>query len=185
MRGVFFFLSGYCLVFPIVVSWDSTPPVQAADSQTKAKLQTVRDSEDAKIIVAWLLGGNDRGAFAAGFGDNKVLSDAKDLVLYTDVWDVEFPKGVRVVPYDFVKARMDRIRRGGKSSPAILVAKSVLEDSNEGNERQAKVVRKKMKNERYYYVEVAIGNLAWHWMKIAVGESEGKIKAQILWRKTS
>jgi hypothetical protein len=42
-----------------------------------------------------------------------------------------------------------------------------------------------MKNERYYYVEVAIGNLAWHWMKIAVGESEGEIKAQILWRKTS
>jgi hypothetical protein len=159
--------------------------VRAVDTQTKAKLQTVRDSEGVKVIVAWLLGGNDRGAFAAGFGDRKLLSDAKDLVLYSDVGDVEFPKGLRVVPYDFVKARMDRIRHGGKLSPAILVAKSVLEDPKEENERQAKVVRKKMKNERYYYVEVAIGNSAWHWMKIAVGESEGKIKAKILWRKTS
>jgi hypothetical protein len=139
--------------------------------------------DDVKLIAAWLLGKDSQGAFAKEFGDSKLLSDAKDLVAYSDVPQVDWPQGTKAVPYDFIKARMERIRNGGKASPAVLITQSVRDDPAE----EGTVVRAKpaMKDERYYYVEVAIGNLAWHWTKIAVGESDGKVKAVVLWRKVS
>lgn len=145
--------------------------------------------EDVKLIAEWLLGRDGSGAFAERFGDGKLLADAKDLVAYSDVAKVDWPKGAKAVPYDFVEARMRRITAGAKAGPAVLVTASVPEDPSEGDVKQEKnVVRKgekEMKDQRYYYVEVAIGNLAKHWMKVAVGESEGKVKAVVLWHKQS
>jgi hypothetical protein len=140
--------------------------------------------EDVKLIAAWLLGKDGRDAFAGDFGDSKLLTDAKDLVAYSDVPQVEWPQGARAVPYDFIKARMERIRNGRKASPAILITRSVRDDPAEDGE-VLRAKSKEMKDERYYYVEVAIGNLAWHWTKIAIGDSDGKVKVVVLWRKVS
>jgi hypothetical protein len=142
--------------------------------------------DDVKLIAAWLLGKDDQGAFARDFGDSKLLTSATDLVTYSDVAQVEWPQGAKAVPYDFIKARMQRIRSGRNASPAILITGSIRDDpAEEGDVLKAKRVKKEMKGERYYYVEVAIGNLAWHWMKIAVGDDDGKAKAVVLWRKES
>jgi hypothetical protein len=142
--------------------------------------------EDAKLIAAWLLGKDSHGSFAEDFGDCKLLGDAKDLVAYSDVGRVEWPQEARAVPYDFIKARMQRIHNGREAGPAILITRSVREDPVEqGEVRELKSAKAPMKDERYYYVEVAIGNQGWHWMKIAVGESDGKAKAVVLWRKVS
>lgn len=144
---------------------------------------------DAELIALWLLGKNEQKAFEKDFGDSKWLTDAKDSILYTDVEGLKAIKGLRVVPYDFIKARMQRIRSGADASPAWLIAKTVAEEPSD--EKILKELKRTqngpqpMKNERYYYIEVGIGNSAWHWMKIAVGESDGKPRAAILWRKVS
>ena len=140
--------------------------------------------DDVKLIAAWLLGTEGREAFAKDFGDTKLLSDAKELLAYSDVPQVDWPQGAKAVPYDFIKARMQRIHNGGRAGPAILITRSVRDDpAGEGEVLRAR--SKEMKDERYYYVEVAIGNLAWHWMKIAVGDSDGRVKAVVLWQKVS
>jgi hypothetical protein len=36
-----------------------------------------------------------------------------------------------------------------------------------------------------HYVEVAIGNLAWHWLKVVIRDKGDKPKAKIVWRKVS
>ena len=38
---------------------------------------------------------------------------------------------------------------------------------------------------RVYYVEVAIGNLAWHWLKVIVRDEGDKSIPTILWHKVS
>jgi hypothetical protein len=138
------------------------------------------EARDVELILAWLRGGKAGGVFRKEFGDSKVLTDAGDALLYTDVTGVNCPKGLRLVPYDFIKARMDRIHSGRKVSPAVLVTRSVKNDSADDDDRRGKVGRTEMKDERYYYIEVAIGNLAWHWIKIVVGTVDGKPKAMIL-----
>jgi hypothetical protein len=141
-----------------------------------------------QLITLWLLGKNDRKAFAEKFGDSKWLTEAKDPVLYSDVGGLKPPGGLRAVPYDFAQARMRRLRSGARAGPVVLVTRSVAEEpAEEGvpriqRERRAGDARKDV---RYYYVEVGIGNQAWHWMKVAVGERDGKLRAEILWRKVS
>ncbi|HVS36963.1 MAG TPA: hypothetical protein VMS17_15490 [Gemmataceae bacterium] len=38
---------------------------------------------------------------------------------------------------------------------------------------------------RVYYAEAAIGNMAWHWLKVVVRDEGGKPKVEILWAKVS
>jgi hypothetical protein len=76
---------------------------------------------------------------------------------------------------------MRRIRGGHKASPVVVIARSSLDEPAE-----EKVNREKaLPGGRVYYVEVAIGNLAWHWLKVVVRDEGGRPTATILWRKVS
>jgi hypothetical protein len=99
--------------------------------------------------------------------------------LYTDVAGVSAPKGLKQVPYDFIRARMERIRRGDKVGPAVLVTRTSRDDPEEDGPRRGET-KTGMKHERFYYVDVAIGNRAWQGLKIIVGEVDGKQRASVL-----
>jgi hypothetical protein len=141
--------------------------------------QERKPSDDAKLILSWLLG-QDVPCLKK-FADVGFLTKAEDLVLYTDVVGVEIPKGVRQVPYEFIQARIETVRTGEKTSPAIVITSSVEDAPKEGAlARGEKLVRIKMQNEKFYFVEVAIGNMAHHWIKLVVGEKDGKPTIMIL-----
>ena len=78
---------------------------------------------------------------------------------------------------------MQRIKRGHKASPAVLIVRSSLDEPAEDEIRARH--DKGESGGRVYYVEVAIGNLAWHWLKVVVRDEGDKINAHILWRKVS
>ena len=136
-------------------------------------------AKDVELILNWLCGGKAGGAFERDFGDSHWLSGAKNALFYTDVDGVSAPTGLKQVPYDFIRARMERIRRGDKASPAVLVTRTVRGDPEEDKLHRGET-RTAMKNERFYYVEVAIGNRAWHGLKIVVGEVDGKRRTSVL-----
>lgn len=150
--------------------------------------------KDFELITSWLLGKDTMGVFPrGGFADKRWLIEAKDAVIYTDVYGAKIPKGFRAVPYDFLGTRLSAVRSGSKGvSPAVIIAKSVAKNSNEGPSirrlrklQNARIPKKPLKNVRYYYVEVAIGNLAHHWMKIAIGTRDGKRVVKFLWAQVS
>ena len=136
---------------------------------------------DVLLIANWVYGNDPDKAFAKPFGDNRFLTDAKEPLLYTDISEVKAPVGLRAVDYEVIQARMRQIKSGHKASPAVLIVRSSLDEPAE-----AKVVG--LKGEpagRVYYVEVAIGNLAWHWLKVVIRDDGEKSKANILWYKSS
>jgi hypothetical protein len=142
------------------------------------------ESTDVELIANWLRGKESTKAFAKPFGDRKILVDSKDPLLYTDISGVKTPAGMKAVNYEFVQARMRAIRSGHRAAPAVLIVRSSLEEPAEGD--SALEIRNKVKpGGRVYYVEVAIGNLAWHWLKIVVREEDGRAKAQVIWAKVS
>jgi hypothetical protein len=141
-------------------------------------------SSDVELIAAWLLGQDAGNAFDGNFGDSKWLTKAKDAVAYTDVAGVRWPKGLRSVPYDFVQARLDRIRSGGKVSPAVVIAGSIPADPPEDGGPAPKLDALEA-GERYYHVEVGIGNTAWHWLKITIRDVKGKPQAKTIRAKVS
>jgi hypothetical protein len=138
-------------------------------------------ASDVALIADWLRGKDPNKAFNKPFGDGKMVADGKDSLLYTDIPDAKIPGNLRLVTYEFIHARMRRIKSGHADSPAVLIVRSSRDEPAED------VVRDVTKNTggRYYYVEVGIGNLAWHWMKIVIGEQDGKNQAQVLWRRVS
>jgi uncharacterized protein (TIGR03067 family) len=138
-------------------------------------------ASDVQLIANWVCGNDPDKAFSKPFGDSKFLSDAKEPLLYTDISEVKSPAGLRAVDYEVIQARMRHIKSGHKASPAVLIVRSSLEEPAE-----AKVVGLKGKPAgRVYYVEVAIGNLAWHWLKVVIRDDGEKSKANILWYKRS
>lgn len=144
-------------------------------------------ADDVSRIAEWLLGGDGGGAFNDKFGDPKFLKDAKDAIVYTDVSGARFPKGLRPVPYEYVKARMDRVREGHKLSPAVLITRTEGKDSADDPDRELRllVAKDPESKARYYYIEVAIGNLAWHWIKLVIIEKDGKARAEIIKQSVS
>jgi hypothetical protein len=140
-------------------------------------------ASDVALIADWLCGNDPAKVFAKPFGDRKSLTDSKDPLLYTDIPGVKLPAGLKAVNYEFVHARMQRIKRGHRASPAVLIVRSSLDEpaEDESRARHDKVEP----GGRAYYVEVAIGNLAWHWLKVVVRGEGDKVNAQILWRKVS
>jgi hypothetical protein len=94
---------------------------------------------------------------------------------------VKPPAGMKAVNYEFVQARMRRIKSGHQASPAVLIVRSSWDEPGECELRRAKGAS----GGRVYYVEVAIGNLAWHWMKVVVQDDGDKSTARILWHKVS
>jgi hypothetical protein len=138
-------------------------------------------ASDVVLIAQWLRGKDPTRAFAERFGDSKFLTGGEDSLLYTDIPGVKTPDGMKAVNYEFVQARMQRVRHGHKAAPAVLIVRSSLDEPAENEVRR-------LKDEpggRVYYVEVAIGNLAWHWLKVVVRDEGETPKAGILWHKVS
>jgi hypothetical protein len=140
---------------------------------------------DVELIANWVCGKDPAKAFNKPFGDWKLLADSKEPLLYTDISGIRTPAGMRAVNYESVQARMRRIRGGHAAAPAVLIVRSSLEEPDEGESVRENRVEKGKPGGRVYYVEVAIGNLAWHRLKVVVREEGDKTKAQVLWAKVS
>jgi hypothetical protein len=140
-----------------------------------------RMGSDVVLIANWVCGKDPVKAFAEPFGDSKGLTDSKDPLLYTDIPGVKTPAGLKAVNYEFAQARMRRIKSGHKAPPTVLIVRSSLDEPAEDEVRRAKGEP----GGRVYYVEVAIGNLAWHTLKVVVRDEGDKPNAQILWHKVS
>lgn len=145
-----------------------------------------RAANDVTVLAAWIAGTDYPDIFPKPFGDGQFIKDATDAVFYTDVDDVTVPKKLRQVTYQHIKSRMEAVRSGNRGSPAVLITRSV-----EGNPDDdvlvggAKENEKRIPGARYYSIEVAIGNMAWHWMKVRVYEVDGKTKVEFLRRAVS
>src|SRR5262249_5766642 len=136
---------------------------------------------DVVLIANWVCGNDPDKAFARPFGDHKFLTDAKEPLLYTDISEVKAPAGMKAVNYEFIQARMRHIKIGHTASPAVLIFRSSLDEPAE-----AKVLEfRGAPAGRVYYVEVAIGNLAWHWLKVVIRDDGERPNAKILWHKKS
>src|SRR5262249_54061028 len=155
--------------------------VLSEPKEKEAEPASAHKPSDVVLIVNWVCGKDRDKAFAKPFADSKFLTDAKDPLLYTDISGVKAPAGMKAVNYEFMQARMRHIKSGHKTSPALLIVRSSLDEPAE-----AKVPE--LKGEpagRVYYVEVAIGNLAWHWLKVVIRDDGEKPNAKILWYKMS
>jgi hypothetical protein len=142
-------------------------------------------ASDVELIASWVCGKDPAKAFNKPFGDRKILADRKNPLLYTDISGVKTPAGMKAVNYEFVQARMRRIRSGHRAAPAVLIVRSSLEEPAE-DEAGREIPVKRVKPEgRVYYAEVAIGNLAWHWLKVIVRDEGDKPKAEVLWARVS
>lgn len=147
---------------------------------------SAHEASDVVLIANWVCGNDPAKAFTKPFGDSKCLSDGKDPLLYTDIPDVKPPAGMKAVNYEFAQARMQRIKHGHKASSAVLIVRSSLDEPAEDEIHREKLERAKGEpGGRVYYVEVAIGNLAWHWLKVVVRDEGDKPNAKILWHKVS
>jgi hypothetical protein len=141
----------------------------------------VHKASDVVLIANWVCGNDPGKAFPKPFGDSKFLSDGKDPLLYTDISEVKIPAGMKAVNYETVQARMKQIKSGHKAAPAVLIVRSSLDQPVEDKVPWAKGES----DGRVYYVEVAIGNLAWHWMRVVIWNDGEKPNAKILWHKKS
>jgi hypothetical protein len=155
-----------------------------APSPSQAADDPVHLAADVELLAAWLLGRDTGRAFEKKFGDATWLTDAKDVVAYTDVPGVKWPKGLRPVPYDFIQARLEDIRRGGKKSPGVVITGSVAADPPEEGDRAQKF-KPLAPGERCYHVEVAIGNLAWHWRKLVMAGAGAKLSVRTIQQQVS
>jgi hypothetical protein len=158
-------------------------PVFAADAPASASAPppAKQAAADVSMLVAWIAGADDKRVAEKPFADHEFITDRKGAIFYTDVADVTVPKALRQVPYDFIKPRMEMIQNGHKASPAVLITRSVAEEPEDARfGKQDAAVHKANPGARYYYIEVAIGNMAWHWIKVAVYEQNGKTRVQFL-----
>ena len=140
-----------------------------------------RAPDDVSTIVAWLTASEKSEVFGEPFGDSGYLRKAKDAIVYSDVDGATLPPNLRRVPYDVIKSRLEAVRNGHDVDPAVLITRSVAGNAEQvaaGREEQP--AREAVPGERYYYVEVAIGNLAWHWIKLRLNEIDGKLKAEVV-----
>jgi hypothetical protein len=142
-------------------------------------------ASDVEQIARWVGGKDPGGMFTHPFGDRKLLADSKVPLLYTDVSGVSAPAGMKAANYEQIQARMRRIRNGHRAAPAVLIVRSSLEEPAEDEPVREIRAKKDRPAGRVYYVEVAIGNLAWHRLKVVVHEEGDRPKAQILWTKVS
>jgi hypothetical protein len=174
-------------------STEEIPRLQAkgaAPAEPKGKTgeptppSSAHKASDVVLIAQWLRGNDPTRAFPEAFGDSKCLTGGEDSLLYTDIPGVKVPAGMKAVNYEFVQARMQRVKHGHKAAPAVLIVRSSLDEPAENEVRNEVRRHKDEPAGRVYYVEVAIGNLAWHWLKVVVREGETP-KAGIHWHKVS
>jgi hypothetical protein len=143
-------------------------------------------ASDVVLIANWVCGKDPAGAFPVPFGDNKFLAESKDPLLYTDISGVDPPGGLKAANYEFVQARMRGLKGGRRAAPAVLIVRSSLDEPTDDGVERAVPAREVARDQpgipagRVYYVEVTIGNLAWHWLKVVVHEEGGKVKATVV-----
>jgi hypothetical protein len=142
-------------------------------------------ASDVERIANWVCGKDPAKAFAEPFGDRKILARSKGALLYTDISGVETPAGLKAVNYEFIQARMRLLRNGNRAAPAVLIVRSSLEEPAENRSVREIRVAKGKPGGRVYYVEVAIGNLAWHRLKVVVRGEADKTKAEVVWAQVS
>jgi hypothetical protein len=137
-------------------------------------------ASDAELIANWVCGKDTGQAFDHPFGDSRFLAERNGPLLYTDIPGVAPPAVLKTVNYEFIQAQLRMIRGGHKVAPAVLIVRSSLDDPPE--ERGAREIRvgKPRPIGRVYYVEVALGNLAHHWLKVVIREEGGKPRAEII-----
>ena len=140
---------------------------------------------DVELIANWLCGKDRAEAFGKPFGDRKILADSKAPLLYTDISGAKTPAGMKVVNYESIQARMRLIRNGHRTDPAVLIVRSSVEEPPEDGPVREIRVDKSKPGGRVYYIEVAIGNLAWHWLKVVIRDEADRPKAEIIWAKIS
>ncbi len=141
-------------------------------------------ASDVELIANWLSGNDPTKAFERPFGDKAFLTKAKSPLLYTDVVGVKAPSPLKPVHYEAIQARMRAIKSGHMAAPAVLIVRSSFDEPGEG--LIEKLPAHPKKDGRVYYVEVAIGNLAWHWLRIVIHDEDGgKKKATIVSSKVS
>ncbi len=164
-------------------------PRKAATTQpaTNPAAAVDHSSEDVSMIAAWIAGSGDRNAFDKPFGDREYIVNGTDTLLYSDVDNLVVPKNLKRVSYDFAKERMAALKGAHNAGPVVLITRSVRENPDDA--RRSKTMTKgepiPTPADRYYYIEVGLGNLAWHTFKVWVYESEGKVKFQTPWREIS
>jgi hypothetical protein len=139
------------------------------------------EAADVRLIANWLCGNDPDKAFVDPFGDRSYLVESKEPLLYTDIPGVKPPSGLKVVNYELAQARMQRIKNGHKTSPVVLIVRASLDEPDEHEIQRTK----DEPAGRVYYVEVAIGNLAWHKLKVSVRQENNTPKARIVWHKQS
>jgi hypothetical protein len=170
-------------------SWNKEPGGNRAAPEEKvgtdkSAIPSPHKGSDVELIANWLRGKDPGKAFARPFGDRQLIVGNKGCLLYTDIAGVETPDGMKAVNYEFVQARMHKIRRGQEAAPAVLIVRSSLEEPSENGPVRSRLDKGKPAG-RVYYIEVAIGNLAWHWLKVVVHDEDDRPKAEILWAKVS
>ncbi len=154
-----------------------TAAVHAEDNGPAEKSQAVRD---ATLIAEWLHGGDAGSTFGKDrFGDRSYLTKGKDIVFYSDVPGLTAPKWSRRVTFEGMQSRSQALKAGHDLAPLVLITLSTRERPEEGVLKSAREVWVKVENPRYYYVEVGIGNLAWHWIRFEFYDEDGKTRARI------
>jgi hypothetical protein len=160
---------------------DQAGKVSGSNRPDEKKASPAHKASDMVLIANWLCGKDPDKAFARPFGDGKLLTEAKEPLLYTDIAEVKAPAGLKAVNYEFIQARMRHIKSGHRASPAVLIVRSSLDEPPESR----LVGLKGEAGSRVYYVEVAIGNLAWHRLKVVLRDTGDRPSARILWHKQS
>lgn len=174
------------ILLPVLLSSaPAGPPGKTKKDERKASDAHSIAVGDGTLIAEWLFGRDPNKVFKSGFGDSRWLTKGKDVVLYTDICGLKAPKGARSVTYEAIRARISKLKGAHRVSPAVLIVRSTRERPESAIRRiktEERLPKPKPlpKNARYYYVEVGIGNLAWHWFRIAVYEENKKVRVRFL-----
>src|SRR5437879_4697662 len=80
-------------------------------------------ASDVELIANWVCGRDPAKAFGKPFADSKFFTGRKDPLLYTDIAGAQTPTGMKAVNYEFVQARMRRIKNAHQVSPAVLIVR--------------------------------------------------------------
>lgn len=155
--------------------------ISGCDGHVRSNHSNDYEIEDVSLIASWIIGQGDPGPFRMPFGDQHWFEESKgeDVLLYTDVKGAQAPGPLRLVPYDIIQSRIEAIKNGADRAPAIVITRT--DAGMDGNELLGPIQDQDYKpNGRIYYIEVVIGNMATHWLKVELWNDDGKIMVSFL-----
>jgi hypothetical protein len=120
-------------------------------------------ASDVEYIVGWLLGKDPDGAFEHMAGlPNEVFDVEKEVISYTDVTGVNWPKNFRGVGYDSLQVKIHSKgddRKKKKLLPILIITCSIPDEPPEGFERKDFPQLKPLeKGDRCYYFEAHLAD---------------------------